>query len=576
MIKKISGLIYRIKFLLVTAFVALAVGAVSISRIDIKQAEANQSISDVNNDGVINLVDARILTPPATTSCSVCVDVNGDKIINQVDVSLVQTWITKTAPGDDSLTSATQTRLDVNNDGIIDSSDVAIIQSYFDQTVAGPVFGLDNPSELTFGFMANILLVKFKPGVEGSNKNPVFSKYNLVNESSFNNINAEKLRTTEGNVESLQKQLANESIVERSFKDYVVEWQTNDPGWDSQWNLRKIRIEETWYTETTGSSSNPVRVAVIDSGFDVNHEDLQKNLSSLRRNSIVTDPSDPAYRDVSGNESHGTAIAGIIGATVDNNKDLAGVIPNVEIIPVKGINSESSIATGFEWAMNQEGVKVINMSFGMGYNDENAHLTSDMLRQAREEKGITLIASAGNEGRDDCSYPARHPNVVCVGSTKSDDSISSSSSGKTDADVFAPGYCVPLLRPGNYWSVCNDGTSYAASLISGVAALCRTVRPLPESLEITREDLKCRNFDMTADGRVDAWPTIWYRNCFKFDFNGNGFVGSADAQSLARRVNVPSQYDIRYDIYPVGTDGKIDFSDALFILSRTQLSCPLR
>src|SRR3990167_2688939 len=90
MIKKISGLIYRIKFLLVTAFVALAVGAVSISRIYIKQAESNQSISDVNNDGVINLVDARILTPPATTSCSVCVDVNGDKKIDDVDLKLVR------------------------------------------------------------------------------------------------------------------------------------------------------------------------------------------------------------------------------------------------------------------------------------------------------------------------------------------------------------------------------------------------------------------------------------------------------------------------------------------------------
>src|SRR3990167_2329070 len=88
------------------------------------QAATDQTIGDQNNDGVINLVDARILAPPATTSCPVCVDVNGDKVINQKDSELLNYYMGFGSSG-------YKTRLDVNNDGVLSQDDVGIIQNYF-------------------------------------------------------------------------------------------------------------------------------------------------------------------------------------------------------------------------------------------------------------------------------------------------------------------------------------------------------------------------------------------------------------------------------------------------------------
>src|SRR3989344_5468150 len=127
------------------------------------QAATDQTITDQNNDGIINLVDARILAPPATTSCPVCVDVNQDKVINQKDIDLLKYYA---GLGN----NAYKARLDVNNDSVLSQEDIDIIQSYLGQTVTGPAFGLDNPSELTFGFVANEVLVKFKNGVTGQQK----------------------------------------------------------------------------------------------------------------------------------------------------------------------------------------------------------------------------------------------------------------------------------------------------------------------------------------------------------------------------------------------------------------------
>lgn len=546
------------------------------------RAAVDQSITDVNGDGVINLVDARTLAPPQSTSCPVCVDVNGDKQINQSDMDLIKynAGLGDLSEGSKQMYNP---RLDINNDKTLSIDDVNIVQNYIGQTVTGPAFGLDDPSELTYGFASGEIIVKFKPEVSAQQKTSSLSQLNSTTKHTLSRVNADLIRVSQSNPENLQKQLASDPTIEKTYKNRVGEPAVlhNDPLWDQQWGNRKIRIEETWYTETVGSVGHPVRVAIIDTGVDSNHEDLQKNLSTYL-NFVAVDPN-PGMDSV----AHGTFMAGIIGATVGNSKGIAGVIPNVEMISLRAgelvraadgtfypVYYDWAIGSAFDYAMSEiPDLKVINMSFCMGYSDDNNFLTADMMREAREEYNITLIAAAGNDGRNDSCYPARHPNVVSVGATTRTDALCSITNGRTDADILAPGLAtstIPLDRYENW----GCGSSISAAYISGIAALCRTVRPLPESNEMTREDLKCRRFDHQGYGRVDAWATIWNRNCFKFDFNANGYIDSADSQSIGFRFNSPSQYNNRYDIAHVGGNGAIDMADVWKILSVAGLNCP--
>ena len=539
------------------------------------QAATNQTIGDQNNDGVINLADARIVAPPATTSCPVCVDVNGDKKIDEKDIDLVNYYINLGS-------KAYKARLDVNNDGVLDNKDIDIIKNYLNQTVIGPAFGLDEPSELTFGFRAGEVIVKYKKGIATTAKSAASSKYNLVHKNSFKLINADQYTVPVGNVENLQKDIVKEPSVEKVYKNHVGEWLSDgDPYWDEQWGLRKIKIPETWYTETIGRQNNPVKVGLLDTGVDVDHPDLLQNISPFR---FYPNLNGTDVTDVTDEVGHGTTMAGIIGATVDNDIGIAGTNHFVEILPAKlgggePAWSETNVALAFEWLMSR--VQVINMSFGMGYLDENIYLPNEYLRQAREDHAITLVAAAGNDGRNDCQWPARSSNVICVGATDQNDALCTSSSGQTDADILAPGKdIISTSIPGpygeNYTTIGGCWSSPAAAYVSGVAALCRAVQPLPESNEVTREDLSCKNLVHQGYGRIDSWSTLWYKNCHRFDFDQDGKTTIWDTQAAAFRVRSPFLYHSKYDVWPVGGDGQITEPDILVSIARTGFDCPPR
>src|SRR3989344_6016731 len=184
--KKILKKLSLIISIIVIGFVAIFL-LTDKPRVPKVQAATDQTIGDQNNDGVINLVDARILAPPATTSCPVCVDINQDKAINQKDIDLLKYYVNLG-------NKVYKARLDINNDGVLSQDDVNIIQNYFGQSVTGPAFGLDDPSELTFGFVANEVIVKFKDGVASQQKNPFFSKYSATDRESFTFVNADKIK----------------------------------------------------------------------------------------------------------------------------------------------------------------------------------------------------------------------------------------------------------------------------------------------------------------------------------------------------------------------------------------------
>lgn len=292
--------------------------------------------------------------------------------------------------------------------------------------------------------------------------------------------------------------------------------------------------------------------------------------------------------DVTDQVGHGTHVAGIIGATIDNNKAIAGLNWNIEIIPVKACDphpidgarcTESQFLLALNWLTHQD-VDIVNLSIGINYNQSNQEV--DPYLDILKAQGVIVVASAGNEGRNDCIYPAVRGEVVCVGATDQNDALAVNTSGRIDADILAPGVSIiSTVPPNSIFDGNGDGvetlngdntqggTSMAAAYVSGVTALCLTVAPVGSP----RADLKCDHYYHNGYGRIDAWATLWYKNCKRFDNNNTGLVSLVDIWAVALRANFQFPYDSKYDVYPVGGDGKVDISDAYVEISRMGSVC---
>ena len=116
--KILEKLIKQIKIVLLLGLLSIGFILLTNHKISLSKAATEQTITDQNGDGVIDLIDARILTPPQTVNCPVCVDVNGDKVINQADIDLISYQLERSGVEDLSVNSY-QTSFDVNNDGTI-------------------------------------------------------------------------------------------------------------------------------------------------------------------------------------------------------------------------------------------------------------------------------------------------------------------------------------------------------------------------------------------------------------------------------------------------------------------------
>ena len=232
----------------------------------------------------------------------------------------------------------------------------------------------------------------------------------------------------------------------------------------TQWGLRKVLAPQAW-PKATGHG---IRVAVLDSGVDLQHEDLQcPGKLEVATNSDMVAPGttpDDEY-------SHGTHVAGILGACTNNGKGVAGVAPDVTIVPIRvldsaGSGNDAQLIAGLNRA-RELGVHVINMSLGYVPGKQiinNVAQINTAIERARDA-GIVLVAAAGNDSSPLCDYPALAEDIICVGATDSRDLKAAYSTfpNKTDAeDVIGPG----LVAPGGSASVfCDHYSEYILSTI---------------------------------------------------------------------------------------------------------------
>ncbi len=263
----------------------------------------------------------------------------------------------------------------------------------------------------------------------------------------------------------------------RARQDY--DYASGDPDAGRQWHLRQLDAKALWDGWPAGAL---VTVAVIDSGVDATHGDLNDN--------VVDTGHDCHRRDQT---SHGTHVAGIAAAEAGNGVAVAGIAPQARILSIKMPLGEDedlrdreceeevqTLPQALQLAV-ENGADVINMSLGVVWHQAIPFPTTwDVAIHLATTSNVVLVASAGNRGirfsnRDAPEIPAIHPDVISVAATTESGARASFSTSNRWVDIAAPGYQIYSTVPCSGASGCSsgdnqNGTSMAAPMVSGVVA----------------------------------------------------------------------------------------------------------
>lgn len=256
-----------------------------------------------------------------------------------------------------------------------------------------------------------------------------------------------------------------------------------------QWNLPAIETNRGW---NLSKGSKDVIIAVVDTGVDLNHTDLAGQLVPGYN---VVDPKKDPEDDV----GHGTHVAGIIGALVNNREGVAGVSWYNKIMPVKALDGSGSgttyaVAEGIIWATDN-GAKIINMSLG---NYADSQFLHDAIKYAYD-RDVLLVAASGNDNTERPGYPAAYPEVLAVGATNQDMTRADYSNYGDYIDVTAPGTNIASTYPGNQYAALS-GTSMASPHVAAMAGLIRSLNPELSNQEVM-DLMKSQAVDLGDKGK---------------------------------------------------------------------------
>ena len=335
------------------------------------------------------------------------------------------------------------------------------------------------------------------------------------------------------------------------------------------------------WDETTGSRD--VLVAVIDSGVDYNHPDLKDNIwtnpleSGLdqqgrdKSSNGVDDDGNGLIDDWRGydffssdndpmdDNSHGTHVAGTVGASGDNQQGVVGVNWNVSIVPIKvfsasGATSTDVLVKGIEYATSL-GVFVSNNSWGGGEFSEAIY---GAIRKA-DEKSILFVAAAGNESEDNdfgLHFPSNYdsPNIISVAAIDRKERVSVFSNfGANTVDVAAPGEDIYSTLPKGKYGI-KSGTSMATPHVTGALALLKSRFPELNATEIRTKLLSSTVPSPTLVGK-SIYGRIQVANAMESDQTPPSAVGGLDITSVG--VNA---FSLAWS--PSGDDGEIGLASS--------------
>jgi len=266
--------------------------------------------------------------------------------------------------------------------------------------------------------------------------------------------------------------------------NYVIEAETVPADWPYIGQWADMELESAWNFIDDRGPGEQVIVAVIDSGVDLAHPDLQ---------GALIPGYDFANRDASPEDDagHGTKVCGILGALGNNGTGIAGVAwdVNMVIMPLKFMKNNDGKTTGnlsdaidaIYYAVDH-GATVINASWGF---TSYSRALEDAITYAKDH-GVLFIASAGNAGQDnDVSdhYPSNYTldNIIAVAALDSDGELALFSNyGTNSVDIAAPGVGITTTTLNGAYVSWASGTSFATPFVAGIAAMVLSQSPTLE------------------------------------------------------------------------------------------------
>jgi serine protease len=292
----------------------------------------------------------------------------------------------------------------------------------------------------------------------------------------------------------------------------------NDPQYSKQWHLRSIHIEQAW-EENRGKG---ITVAIIDTGVskvpDLEQTEFVKGYDFVNDKVNADD-----------DNGHGTHVAGTVAQSTNNNYGVAGIAYEAKIMPLKVLSGSgggtiSDIAESIRFAADN-GANIINMSLGGGGENQ---VMKDAIEYAHN-KGVVIIAAAGNENAESASYPARYAHVIGVGALDAQDERAEFSNYGAGVNIAAPGgghgskIWQETIDPSTNTPIISGfaGTSMAAPHVAGVAALI-------ESIGVTAPDEVYAVLQQSAR-KIESDPQNFY---------GAGHLDAAAAVKLAQKGKV--------------------------------------
>jgi serine protease len=314
---------------------------------------------------------------------------------------------------------------------------------------------------------------------------------------------------------ALDERLDTDPRVETSEAEQLYETMAtaNDPLYPFQWNFEQIGIEPGW----NRAWGEGVVVAVIDTGVAYAADDRAglRPVRDLARFADGYDFVDDTTRALDWH-GHGTHVAGTVAQTTNNEYGVAGVAPGVRIMPLRvldryGRGRTGDIADAIRFAADH-GAAVINMSLGGPFP---SRIMADAIAYAHE-RGVVVVAAAGNSASARPSYPAGYPHVISVAATQYDRRLAPYSNYGDSVDLAAPGgntrvdqngdgrpdgVMQETLRPGSLAEhdfVLFQGTSMASPHVAGAAALL-------VGMGITQPDRVGEILRASADSAFDGY-----------------------------------------------------------------------
>jgi hypothetical protein len=311
---------------------------------------------------------------------------------------------------------------------------------------------------------------------------------------SYTIINAIAAKLPEPAIENIQR---NPRV---TYVEIDGEVHTLDAELDNSWGVKRIGAGNV---HAGGNKGAGVKVAIIDTGIDYTHSDLDVNFdTTLRGYDFVNDDSDPMD-----DNGHGTHCAGIVAA-VDDGAGVVGVAPEAHLYAVKVLDSggsgyESNVIAGIQWSVDN-GMDVISMSLG----SDSGSTSLETACENASSSGVLLVAAAGNDGNprgrgDNVDYPARYDSVIAVAATDSSDKRARWSSTGPAVELAAPGVSIKSTYLGGGYAI-KSGTSMACPHVAGTVALA--IGNVRQCLQDTADDLGAPGKDnLYGYGLVDAF-----------------------------------------------------------------------